>query len=114
MSLLKKTIKTASIGLQNSIIYKNNFLLGFISGVFGLFVQLVFWPAFFNAGTDFSYATIDKTVIAGYYLNEIMTYSLLVYFIQRGTAMMNIGGPIKEDIMNGGLNIHLNRPNKYL
>ena len=114
MSLLKKTIKTASIGLQNSIIYKNNFLLGFISGVFGLFVQLVFWPAFFNAGTDFSYATIDKTVIAGYYLNEIMTYSLLVYFIQRGTAMMNIGGPIKEDIMNGGLNIHLIRPNNYL
>lgn len=114
MSLLRKTLKTANIGLQNSIIYKKNFLLSFLTGVFGLFVQLVFWPAFYNAGTDFSFAAIDKTVIAGYYLNEMMTYSLLVYFIQRGTAMMNIGGSIKDDIMSGGLNIQLIRPTKYL
>lgn len=53
MSLLRKTLKTANIGLQNSFIYKKNFLLSFITGVFGLFVQLVFWPAFYNAGTGF-------------------------------------------------------------
>lgn len=114
MSFLRKTLKTANIGLQSSIIYKNNFLLGFLSGVFGLFVQLIFWPAFYNAGTEFSFATVDKTAIAGYYLNEMMTYSLLVYFIQRGNAMMYIGGSIKGDIMSGGLNIHLIRPVKYL
>lgn len=114
MSLIRKTLKTASVGLQNSIIYKNNFLLGFLSGVFGLFVQFIFWPAFYNAGTEFSYAAIDETVIAGYYLNEMLTYSLLIYFIQRGTSMMNLSGTIKGDIMSGGLNIQLIRPVKYL
>ena len=114
MSLMSKTLKTAEIGLQSSIIYKNNFLLGFLFGAIGLIIQLVFWPAFYNAGTEFGYATIENTTIAGYYLNEIMTYSLLIYFIQRGTGMMNIGGAIKGDIMSGGLNIHLIRPVKYL
>lgn len=114
MSIMSKTIKTAEIGLQNSIIYKNNFLLGFLSGVFGLLVQLVFWPVFYNSGTEFGYAVIETTTIAGYYLNEMMTYSILIYFIQRGTSMMNISGDIKGDIMSGGLNIYLIRPVKYL
>lgn len=114
MSLISKTLKTAGIGLQHSIIYKNNFLLGFLSGAFGLVVQLVFWPVFFSSGTEFGYSTIENTVIAGYYLNEMMTYSIFIYFIQRGTSMMNISGDIKGDIMSGGLNIHLIRPVKYL
>lgn len=114
MSLMSKTLKTAGIGLQHSIIYKNNFLLGFLSGAFGLVVQLVFWPVFFSSGTEFGYATVENTTIAGYHLNEMMTYSILIYFIQRGTSMMNIGGDIKGDIMSGGLNIHLIRPVKYL
>ena len=53
MSLFSKTLKTADIGMQQSIIYKNNFLLGFLTGAFGLVVQLVFWPVFL-----FSYARI--------------------------------------------------------
>jgi ABC-2 type transport system permease protein len=114
MSLMSKTLKTAGIGLQHSIIYKNNFLLGFLTGVFGLVVQLVFWPVFFSSGTEFGYSTIENTAIAGYYLNDMMTYSILIYFIQRGTSMMNISGDIKGDIMSGGLNIHLIRPIKYL
>ena len=114
MSLLSKTLKTAELGLQHSIVYKNNFLLGFLSGAFSLIVQLVFWPVFFRSGTDMSYATIEKTSIAGYYLNEMMTYSILVFFIKRGTSMMNIGDAIKNDIKTGSLNIHLIRPVQYL
>lgn len=114
MSLLSKTLKTADIGMQQSIIYKNNFLLGFLTGAFGLVVQLVFWPVFFNSGAELEYSSIENTVIAGYYVNEMMTYSILIYFIQRGTSMMNIGGAIKGDIMSGGLNIYLIRSVKYL
>ena len=114
MSVLSKTLKTADIGMQQSIIYKNNFLLGFLTGAFGLVVQLVFWPVFFNSGAELAYSTIEDTVIAGYYVNEMMTYSILIYFIQRGTSMMNIGGAIKGDIMNGGLNVYLIRPVNYL
>lgn len=114
MSLFSKTLKTADIGMQQSIIYKNNFLLGFLTGAFGLVVQLVFWPVFFYSGAELAYSTIENTVIAGYYVNEMMTYSILIYFIQRGTSMMNIGGAIKDDIMSGGLNAYLIRPVKYL
>lgn len=114
MSLLKKTFKTAELGLQHSIVYKNDFILSFISGALSLIVQLVFWPVFFSSGTDMSYATIEKTSIAGYYLNEMMTYSILVFFIKRGTSIMNIGGAIKNDIKTGALNIHLIRPVEYL
>ncbi|MCL2050348.1 MAG: ABC-2 family transporter protein [Lachnospiraceae bacterium] len=111
---MSKLLKTAEIGLQQSIVYKNNFLLGFVSGAFGLVVQLVFWPVLFSSGTEFGYASIESTTIAGYYLNEMITYSVLVYFIQRGTSMMNIGSIIQGDITSGGLNIHLIRPIKYL
>jgi ABC-type uncharacterized transport system, permease component len=114
MSLMSKTLKTVGIGLQQSIIYKNNFLLGFLSNAFGLVVQLVFWPVFFSSGAEFGYSTVESTTIAGYQLNEMMTYSILIYFIQRGTSMMNIGGDIKGDIMSGSLNIHFIRPVKYL
>lgn len=114
MSLLSKTLKTAELGLQHSIIYKNNFLLGFITEALSLIVQLVFWPVFFSSGSNMDHATIEKTTIAGYYLNEMITYSLLVFFIKRGNSMMNIGGAIKNDIKTGSLNIHLIRPVKYI
>ena len=114
MGLARKTLGTAVIGLQTSLIYKNNFIMGFITGIISLTVQLVFWPSFYGGGTDSSFATIKETVIGGYYLNEIMTYSLVVYFIQRGNSMMNIGNTIKRDIMDGGMNILLIRPINYL
>jgi ABC-2 type transport system permease protein len=114
MSLIRKTLKTAEIGFQRSIIYKYNFLLGFLSGAAGLFVQLVFWQAYFRSGTEFGNAAVESTAIAGYYLNEMMTYQIFIYVIQRGTSMMNISGDIKDDITSGGLNIHLIRPVKYL
>lgn len=114
MKILKKAKSTAYIGLQTSIIYKKNFFFGFLSGIMTLIVQLVFWPSFYNAGTDYSFATIKNTVIAGYYLNEIMTYSLVIYFIQRGNAIMDISTAIKQDIMSGNLNILLIRPISYL
>lgn len=114
MKYLQKAKSTAYIGLQTSMIYKKNFLFGFLSGIMTLIVQLVFWPSFYSAGTDYSFATIKNTVIAGYSLNEIMTYSLVIYFIQRGNSMMNIGTAIKQDIKSGGLNILLVRPTNYL
>lgn len=114
MSTLSKTIKTAEIGLQNSIVYKNNFFLSFVSGIFGLIVQLVFWPVYYNAGADLSYSTIKTITISGYYLDEMMTYSIIIYFVQKITSMMNVRDSIKGDIMTGTLNVHLIRPVKYL
>ena len=114
MKFLIKTARTAYVGLQTSLIYRMNFLLGFLSGFMTLAIQLIFWPSFYSAGTDFSYAVIKNTVIAGYNLREILTYSLLVYFIQRGNTMMNIGESIKQDIKNGELNLYLTRPTNYI
>lgn len=114
MSFVKKTVKTALIGLQLSIVYKNDFILGFLSGIIGLMIQLVFWPVFFYAGAEFRYSTVENVNIAGYYINEMMTYSTLIYFIQRVTSMMNISRTIKEDITSGNINIYLIRPIKYL
>lgn len=114
MSFLGKSIKTMEIGLHNSIVYKGNFILGFISSVINLIIQLVFWPVYYNSGADLSYASIDLITISGYNLKEMITYSVIIYFIQRIFSMMNISGVIKEDIMNGGLNIYLLRPVRYL
>lgn len=114
MSVLSKTIKTAEVGLRKSMVYKYNFLLSFISGIFSLIVQLVFWPVYYNAGTDMSFSTIKTITISGYYLDEMMTYSIAIYIIQRGASMMDISNGIKRDIMNGELNKFLLRPIAYL
>lgn len=114
MSLFRKSIKTIEIGINNSVVYKNNFILGFMSSIVSLIIQMVFWPVYYNSGANMNYVSIEAVSIAGYSLREMMTYSLVIYFIQRILSMMNISGVIKSDIMNGGLNIHLIRPTKYL
>lgn len=114
MSFFKKSIKTIEIGLYNSIVYKNNFIMGFVSSVVNLIVQLVFWPVYYNSGADLTYVSIDSIIIAGYSLKEMMTYSVVIYLIQRAISLTSISNLIKEDIMSGELNIHLLRPIKYL
>ncbi len=114
MSGISKLAKTAETGLRKSIIYKHNFLISFFSGIFSLVVQLVFWPVYYNSGSDLSFSSIKTITISGYYLDEMITYSIIIYFIQRGTNMMNLSNSIKEDIMSGGINKYLLRPTKYL
>ena len=59
-------------------------------------VQLVFWPVYYNSGSDLSFSSIKTITISGYYLDEMITYSIIIYFIQ------------------GGINKYLLRPTKYL
>lgn len=114
MRFLKKSIKTIEIGLYNSIVYKDNFIMGFVSSVANLIVQLVFWPIYYNSGANLTYVSIDSIMIAGYSLKEMMTYSVVIYIIQRTISLTSISNIIKEDIMSGELNIYLLRPMEYL
>lgn len=104
---------TSKVGVLNSLVYRWDFLMSLASGLMNFLVQLIFWPVFYGADT-LNKTTVSNATIAGYNLNEIISYSVLVYILQFGIATVAIGNVIKSDIMNGDLNINLIRPFNYL
>lgn len=110
---IKKFIRTMIIGLQNTIVYRGNFLISLIAGLISLFANIIFWPAVY--GVDiFNQTKLVSENISGYTLREMMSYALLVYILQWGIAISNTGYSIKMDIMTGKINYYLLKPYRYL
>lgn len=105
MRFLAKYKKAFSLGLQSSLEYRFNFLLGFLSFIFTLTIQYFMWSGIFQSS--------ESEYVYGYTYSQMIIYSFFAALVSKLVA----GGfeyGILDDIKNGGLSKFVIKPVGYL
>jgi viologen exporter family transport system permease protein len=102
---VRKYLKAFEIGLQNTFVYRWNFLLRSLFGVFPLIGTIFIWSAIFEARgssiNNFDFATV-------------VFYFLLVLFLDNLIAPSDDEWQVATDIREGQMNGFLVKPINYL
>lgn len=102
---MKKFKKIAFLGLRSALQYRTNYLVGMISILFPLMIQLSLWTAIYSQkGID--------AVVFGYTYHQILLYSVAVTVSARFLST-DIHNNIALEIKNGALNRYLVQPVVY-
>jgi ABC-2 type transport system permease protein len=96
-----------NLGLQNTLVYRANFLFRSAFGLIPLLATIYLWRAVF-AGKP------SEPEIAGYTLAGMTSYYLLVTIVDMLTAVTDDDWQIAADIREGGINQFLLKPIDYL
>lgn len=103
--MMKKYIKAYFLGLQSSMEYRWNFLLGLISFIFPLTIQVFLWSGVFkNSQVDTVY---------GYSYYQMLSYAVLAVLVSR-LVSGGLEWEVMDDIKNGGLNKFIVKPIGYM
>lgn len=95
-----------SIGIQNTLVYRMNFLFRSVFGLIPLMATISLWRAV--------YAGKASDDVAGYTLAGMTSYYLLVTLVDMLTAVNEDDWQIAADIREGTLNQFLLKPIDYL
>ncbi len=104
ISASAKYLKALELGLQRSMEYRVNFLLGIVSFIFPLTIQFFLWTAVFDNASN-------KTVY-GYTYSQMIIYTILAALISR-LVSAGFEWEVADDIKNGGLNKYIIKPLGY-
>jgi ABC-2 type transport system permease protein len=96
-----------SIGIQNTLVYRANFLFRSAFGLIPLMATIYLWRAVF-AGKS------TASDVAGYSLAGMTSYYLLVTLVDMLTAVTDDDWQIAGDIREGNINQFLLKPIDYL
>ena len=113
MKFARKVISTGIMSFQSSIAYRGNFLMALFAGMVTFITQVLFWPALYGVKLTDRAGQFSGS-IAGYRLNDMISYSLMVYILQWGISAASTGYSIKEDVLSGRLNNYILKPFNYL
>jgi ABC-2 type transport system permease protein len=102
---LRKYWHVIKIGIENTLVYRVNFLFRVIFGLIPLIATLSLWRAIY-AG--------EQTGIAGYSLAEMTSYYLVVSIVDALTAVSDDDWQIAADIKDGNISQLLIKPLDYL
>lgn len=105
MSWMCKYLKAFSLGLQSSMEYRGNFLLGIVSVIFPLTIQFFLWSAIYKSSAN--------SIVYGYTFPQMLAYSILAIL----TSKLVVSGfewEVLDDIKNGGFSKYIVRPIGYL
>jgi len=105
---MKKYLHVVNIGIQNTLVYRLNFLFRAVFGLVPLMATIYLWRAVYS-GKD----TADTTV-AGYTLAGMTSYYLLVTIVDALTAVTEDDWQIASDIREGAINQFILKPIDYL
>jgi viologen exporter family transport system permease protein len=94
-----------NIGIQNTLVYRVNFLFRCLFGFIPLFATISLWRAIY-AGRE--------TEIAGYTLAQMVSYYLIVTIVDALTAVNEDDWQIAADIKDGRISQFLLKPIDYL
>ncbi len=97
--------KLFDIGLQNTFVYRWNFLLRMVFGIVPLFGMVFIWQAIFES---------KHTPINGYDFQEMIFYFLLVVFIDNLITPTEDEWQIAGEIRDGKISAYLIKPMSYL
>src|SRR5439155_20478782 len=103
---MKKYWHVINIGVQNTLVYRVNFLLRSVFSLIPLMATIYRWRAI--------YAGKETDDVAGYTLAGMTSYYLLVTVVDMLTAVNEDDWQIAADIREGNLNQFLLKPIDYL
>lgn len=102
-----KYLEVFKIGIQNTLIYRINFLFRAAVGLVPLAGTLYLWKAVYaGKGGD--------AEVAGYALSQMISYYLLITLVDAFTAVAEDDWQIAADIKDGNISQFLIRPIDYL
>lgn len=105
---MRKYWHVVNIGIQNTLVYRVNFLFRAMFGLVPLMATIYLWRAVYAGKT-----TGDPNV-AGYTLAGMTSYYLLVTIVDALTAVTEDDWQIAADIREGAINQFLLKPIDYL
>src|SRR5687768_6070266 len=94
-----------NIGIQNTLVYRVNFLFRVIFGLVPLFAVISLWRSVYGtkAGT-----------VGGYTLSQMISYYLILTIVDALTALSEDDWQIAGDIKDGNISQFLVKPIDYL
>jgi ABC-2 type transport system permease protein len=102
---MKKYLHVLNIGIQNTLVYRVNFLFRSVFGLIPLMATISLWRAIYS----------DKqTGVAGYSLAQMISYYLIVTIVDSLTAVNEDDWQIATDIKDGNISQFLLKPIDYL
>ncbi len=101
-----KYLQVLRIGIQNTLVYRVNFLFRAAVGLVPLTGTLYLWEAV--------YAGKGGTQVGGYALSQMISYYLLVTLVDAFTAVAEDDWQVAADIKDGNISQFLVRPIHYL
>jgi ABC-2 type transport system permease protein len=104
---VKKYLHVINIGIQNTLVYRTNFLFRSVFSLIPLMATIYLWRAVYSGKQG------DPTV-AGYSLAGMISYYLLVTIADALTAVTEDDWQIAGDIREGAINQFLLKPIDYL
>lgn len=104
MTMFAKYKHAFILGIQNAMEYRLDFILGLLSSVFPIMIQIFMWTAIFNS--------TGGNHVYGYSYTQLILYTLLASIVTRlvGTGFEY---EINSDIKNGDLNKYIVKPINY-
>jgi ABC-2 type transport system permease protein len=96
-----------NIGIQNTLVYRANYLFRSVFGLIPLMATIYLWRAVFASKSG-------EADVAGYTLASMTSYYLLVTMVDMLTAVTDDDWQIAADIREGNINQFLLKPIDYL
>lgn len=102
LQAVRKYAKIVRISLIERITYRGDFLLGTFLRFLPMLTTILLWQAI--------YAGSGQQQLAGYDLNDMISYLLLVHVSRMFSSMPGLAGGIARDIRDGNLKKYLLQP----
>lgn len=102
---MRKYWHIINVGIQNTLVYRVNFLFRSVFALIPLAATISLWRAIYSG---------DKTAIAGYSLSQMISYYLVVTIVDAFTAVAEDDWQIAADIRDGQISQFLIKPVDYL
>jgi len=104
---MRKYAHVIAIGIQNTLVYRVNFLFRATFGLIPLLATILLWRAIFEG-------RVDPGGVGGYGLAQMTTYYLVVSLVTMLTGVTDDDWQIATDIREGAINQFLLKPINYL
>lgn len=102
---VQKYLHVLNIGIQNTLVYRVNFLFRSVFGLIPLMATISLWRAIYSG---------KQSDVAGYTLAQMISYYLIVTIVDSLTAVTEDDWQIAADIKDGNISQFLLKPIDYL
>src|SRR5262245_38443427 len=102
---MRKYWHVINVGIQNTLVYRVNFLFRSTFGLIPLFATISLWKAIYAGRAE---------DVAGYSLAHMISYYLVVTIVDALTAVAEDDWQIAADIKDGNISQFLLKPIDYL
>jgi len=104
---MRKYAQVIAIGIQNTLVYRVNFLFRATFGLVPLLATILLWRAIYQGRTE-------SDSVGGYSLAQMTTYYLVVSLVDMLTGVTDDDWQIASDIREGNISQLLLKPLNYL